>query len=63
MEPLLIQLYREFRTPLDRLPYTEPFEQLFAEYRRRGGHLETRAEVWRALCAARKKSELPRIVR
>jgi hypothetical protein len=63
-------LYKRIGIPLDRLPYTSFFEELFADFvalvgPRNGntGERWTQAKVWFSLQALRKAGKLPRVGR
>lgn len=56
----LIQLYSRQSVPLDRLPYTTEFENLFALYVEQSCRKITRNEVWRRLVQIRKAKQLPK---
>jgi hypothetical protein len=66
----LCELYRLGGIPLDRLPYTVAFEQMFANLvaktgvrDQKTGELLTQQKVWVKLQAIRKAGKLPRIGR
>ena len=55
---LLVELYEQGRRSRDDLPYTDEFEQLYAEFLARTGLPLTRHELWRALGGLGKASKL-----
>lgn len=60
---LLSAAYAAAPQPLDRLPYSETFEQLYQRVCKTAPKPPTRAEVWQALVDLRKRGKLPRKVR
>jgi hypothetical protein len=60
---VVADVYGRRGVPADQLPYTEDFEQLYAEVLRRTGAKASRAELWRLLANARKRGRLPRLRR
>ena len=56
---VLIQLYLREGQPLDRLPYTEPFERIYTGYSA-VEPTSDRATVWQRLLYIRKSGRLPR---
>lgn len=59
----LAEVYAERGVPADQLPYTEQFEELYLDVLQRTGATLSRAEIWRELANARKRSRLPRLKR
>jgi hypothetical protein len=58
---VLRELYSGAERTLDDLPYTHEFEALYADFLKGTGRLgATRHDVWKALSALRKRSELVR---
>ncbi len=59
----LAHCYQEVGVAADQLPYTAEFERLHAEFEHRTAAGLTRAQLWRLLGNARKRSVLPRLTR
>lgn len=59
-ETLLISTYMKTPNALDRLPYTEEFQQIFEEYTRLAGDKISPQELWEHLTSLRKSKKLPR---
>ena len=58
---VLREIYANAKRTLDDLPYTHEFEALYADFLKATGRLgATRHDVWKALTALRKRSELIR---
>ncbi len=57
---IVTELYVRTRKTVDDLPYTDEFEQLYAEFCERSGRDWTRHAFWRLLSNARKASRLTR---
>ena len=57
---ILVDIYAGYAATLDDLPYTEEFEQLYAEFQARTGLGIERRYVWRALSNCRKAGRLIR---
>ena len=53
-------IYAAAALTVDDLPYTEEFDRMLAEFRRRTGHQISPHEFWRALSSARKTGQLAR---
>ncbi len=56
----LLELYKQSGLPLDRLPYTSEFENLFTTFAAENPSTFTRSDLWYALTYLRKRSLLPR---
>lgn len=59
----LIRLYEMAHMPLDKLPYSEEFEQLVRRYRLKVNPRATFRELYLALVRLRKAGDLPRLFR
>lgn len=57
---VLIELYERTASTVDNLPYTDEFENLYADFLIRTGLTMTRRDVWKALTGCRKSSRLVR---
>ena len=57
---VLAELYHAARRTRDDLPYTDDFEQLYAEFIARTGRVISRHDLWTALASAGKASRLER---
>lgn len=57
---ILVELYEASPKNRDDLPYTEYFNQLYAEFLIRTGRPYTKHQVWKALAGLGKASRLPR---
>ena len=63
LRSLAAEVYNRHGVPADQLPYTEDFEQLYADFVRRSAANPGRAQFWRLLVNARKRGQLPRLKR
>lgn len=53
--------YKAYGIPTDRLPYSDAFENMLADYQRTTEATVSAQQVWTRLCHLRKKGQLPRI--
>ena len=59
-EMLVRELYTRSSRTVDDLPYTDEFDQLYAEFVTRSGRRITQHDFWRAIANARKAGRLMR---
>jgi hypothetical protein len=60
---LLATIYQTAGIPLDKLPYTEDFEKLHAEFCVQSRCAVTMRQLWQELVSLRKSGLLPRLQR
>ena len=59
----LVRLYEMAHTPLDKLPYSEEFDQLVRRYRLKVDPRASARDLYLALVRLRKSGDLPRLFR